>query len=150
MTNPNPPDDDSEPMSIAEYIQYLRNRPPRPGFPRKTLEEICAEQGVGPINPDELMALSPGPLYEGFEEDIRRMRNGQGPLGPRKPVDEEAERASIAEFIQRLRDRPPRPPGTGIIDWEKWDALNPGPLYEGFEDDVRRMRRGLLPLGPRK
>jgi hypothetical protein len=84
MTNPNPPDDDSEPTSIAEYIQYLRDRPPRPGFPRKTLDEIFEEQGVGPIDPEWLRANSPGPLYEGFEEDIRRMRRGERPLGPRK------------------------------------------------------------------
>jgi len=57
---------------------------------------------------------------------------------------------SVAEFIQYLRNKPQRPPGTGIINWEKWDALNPGPFYEGFEEDIRRMRRGLPPMGPRK
>jgi hypothetical protein len=39
---------------------------------------------VGPINVAELRALSPGPLYEGFEEDLKRMRRGLPALGPRK------------------------------------------------------------------
>jgi hypothetical protein len=45
---------------------------------------MAEEQGVGPINIDRLMAKSPGPFYEGFEEDIRRMRRGLPPLGPRE------------------------------------------------------------------
>jgi hypothetical protein len=79
------PADDDKPMSIQQYVAYLRSRPPRPGFPRKTLEEIAAEQGV-----------------------------------------------------------------TGLIDWEMWDREGPGPLYEGFEEDIRRTRRGLPPKGPQK
>ena len=76
--------DDDPPETLAQVIARLRRTPPRQGMPHKTIAELAAEQGVGPINIEELMAKSPGPLYEGFEEDIRRMRRGQLPLGPRK------------------------------------------------------------------
>lgn len=75
------PDDE---FSLTEFIEWLRRSPPHKGFPRKTLDEIIAEQGVGPIDIDQLLAESPGPLYEGFEEDICRMRRGLPPLGPRE------------------------------------------------------------------
>ena len=63
---------------------------------------------------------------------------------------EEAER-ELRKAIARARMDPPRlgriaPP----IDAAKLKALAPGPLYEGFLEDVKRMRRGLEPLGPRE
>jgi len=57
---------------LAETVARARRHPPR-------LERIPP-----PINARELMEMSPGPLYEGFEEETKRMRGGQGPLGPRK------------------------------------------------------------------
>ena len=77
-------DDVPDDLGLAEFIERLRRRPPRKGCPRKTFAQLAAEQGVGPIDIDRLMAKSPGPLYEGFEEDVRRMRRGVTPLGPRK------------------------------------------------------------------
>lgn len=76
-------DDDYRPETLAELIERLRREPPRPGFPNKTIEELMAEQGVGPIDFDELMKNSPGPFYDGFREDIRRIRRGLPPLGPK-------------------------------------------------------------------
>jgi hypothetical protein len=73
-----------EMSELTALIERLRRSPPRKGFPRKTFAQMAEEQGVGPINIDRLMAKSPGPFYEGFEEDIRRMRRGLPPLGPRE------------------------------------------------------------------
>jgi hypothetical protein len=78
------PDDDDHLETLAELIERLRRTPPRPGMPHKTFAELAAEQGVGPIDIEDLMSKSPGPLYEGFEEDVRRVRRGLRPLGPRK------------------------------------------------------------------
>jgi hypothetical protein len=77
--------DDDQHETLAELIQRLRREPPGPGEPaHQSLDEIIATQGVRPIDPERLIAHSPGPLYEGFEEDIRRMRRGQSPRGPRQ------------------------------------------------------------------
>ena len=79
------PDDEYREETLAELIARLKRRPPRPGMPPdKTFEELSAEQGTGPIDIEKLMALSPGPLYEGFEEDVRRMRSGKLPHGPKE------------------------------------------------------------------
>jgi hypothetical protein len=78
-----------EPISEEEFasnikalIERIRNRPTRDGKPHKTFDDLCKEQGVDPIDVDKLMAKSPGPLYEGFERDIKIMRRGGRPLGP--------------------------------------------------------------------
>ncbi len=68
-----------------------------------------------------------------------------------EPMTEEEAAKELAEVVARARRVPPRienvaPP----IDLALLRALRPGPLYEGFEEDVKRMRRGLEPLGPRK
>ena len=70
--------------AFLSFVESVRRRPPRKGLPHKTFAELATEQGVGPIDIEDLMSKSPGPLYEGFEEDIRRMRRGQQPIGPRK------------------------------------------------------------------
>jgi len=57
---------------LAETMARARRHPPR-------LEGIPP-----PINARQLMEMSPGPLYEGFEEDIKRMRRGPEPPGPGK------------------------------------------------------------------
>jgi hypothetical protein len=67
-----------------------------------------------------------------------------------EPMTEEEAAEVLAEVVARARKVPPRfdriaPP----MDSERLLALSPGPLYEGFEEDVKRMRRGLEPLGPR-
>lgn len=69
---------------FTELVARLRRRPPRRGLPHKTFDELADEQGVGPTDVDRLMALRPPPFYEGFEEDITRMRRGLPPLGRRK------------------------------------------------------------------
>ncbi len=68
-----------------------------------------------------------------------------------EPMTEEEFAKELGEVVARARRHPPRleriaPP----IDLVKLRELSPGPLYEGFEEDVKRMRRGLEPLGPRK
>jgi hypothetical protein len=78
------PDDDDRQESLAELIERLRRTPPRRGMRHKTFAELAAEQGVGPIDIEDLMSKSPGPFYEGFEEDVRRIRRGELPIGPRK------------------------------------------------------------------
>jgi hypothetical protein len=69
---------------LKKLIARLRSRPPRGGGQHKTFDDLCREQGVGPINVAELRKLSPGPRYDGFEEDVKRMRRGELALGPRK------------------------------------------------------------------
>jgi hypothetical protein len=66
-------------------------------------------------------------------------------------MTEEEFAEELAKVVARARLVPPHfdriaPP----IDLERLRALNPGPIYEGFEEDVKRMRRGLQPLGPRE
>jgi hypothetical protein len=68
-----------------------------------------------------------------------------------EPMTEEEEARVLAEAVARARRVKPRiervaPP----IDWDEFLASGPGPFYEGFEEDLRRMRRGLEPLGPRE
>ena len=70
--------------TLQELRARLWSRPPRGGGRHKTFDELCREQGVGPIDVDKLRELSPGPFYEGFEEDLKRMRRGQQVLGPRR------------------------------------------------------------------
>jgi hypothetical protein len=67
-------------MTYEEFARELRKivaRVRREDPPR--LERVAP-----PINAAELMALAPGPIYEGFEEDVKRMRRGLEPLGPRE------------------------------------------------------------------
>jgi hypothetical protein len=58
----------------------------------------------------------------------------------------------LGKAVARVRRKyPPRfectaPP----IDLDRLRSLRPGKLYEGFEEDLKRMRRGLEPLGPRE
>jgi hypothetical protein len=67
------------------------------------------------------------------------------------PMTEEEFAEELGKVVARARLVPPRfdriaPP----IDLERVRACRPGKLYDGFEEDVRRMRRGLEPLGPRE
>jgi hypothetical protein len=54
-----------EERKFVEWVESVRNRPPRPGFPRRTLEQMAREQGVGPIKLEELEAI----VREAWEED---------------------------------------------------------------------------------
>jgi hypothetical protein len=68
-----------------------------------------------------------------------------------KPMTEEEAAIVLRKAIARARMDPPRwgriaPP----IDAARLRALSPGPLYDGFREDVKRMRLGLEPLGPRE
>lgn len=76
-----------------------------------------------------------------------------GPMTEEERARPEAEfAADIGRLVARLRrEQPPRfdrvaPP----INPADFRANSPGPLYEGFEEDITRMRRGLPPLGPRR
>jgi hypothetical protein len=69
-----------EPMTREEYERELRKIvaearrkcPPR-------LERVAP-----PIDLARLRPLCKGPIYVGFEEDVKRMRRGLEPLGPRE------------------------------------------------------------------
>ena len=80
-------------------------------------------------------------------------------LAPHLERQGEIEPITREEFARELRKivaraRREYPPNLGPIpppiDAAKLKALAPGPIYEGFEEDVKRMRRGLEPLGPRE
>ena len=66
-------------------------------------------------------------------------------------VAEEQFAKELRTLVARMRRHPPRfdrlaPP----IDVADVMAHCTGGLYEGFEEDVKRMRLGLPPLGPRE
>jgi hypothetical protein len=69
-----------------------------------------------------------------------------------EPMTREEFERELRKIVADARRRcPPRlervaPP----IDAAKLKALCTGPIYEGFEEDIKRMRRGLEPLGPRE
>jgi len=69
-----------------------------------------------------------------------------------EPITYEEFAKQLAEVVESARRKgPPKlehvaPP----LNLEELRALRPGPIYEGFEEDIKRMRRGLMPLGPRK
>lgn len=69
-----------------QRVAYLKSRLP-PGDPDlMSLSDMAREQGKGPITLETLqeMGNSGLALYEGFEEDVTRMRRGLEPIGPRK------------------------------------------------------------------
>lgn len=67
VTSDAPPEEPDD-LSLTEFIEQLRRLPPRKGCPRKTIDEIIAEQGVGPINIERLMTKSPGRCTTDFEK----------------------------------------------------------------------------------
>jgi hypothetical protein len=70
-----------EPMTREEADRLFREivADVRRRYPQGTVECVAP-----PIDPEKLRALAPGPFYEGFLEDVRRMRCGLEPLGPRE------------------------------------------------------------------
>lgn len=46
-----------EDRAFLEYVESLRKQPPRPGWPRKSFREQAEEQGIGPINWNEVRAM---------------------------------------------------------------------------------------------
>lgn len=70
-----------EPMTREEGAKYLTELL---AWLRKNCPPPRIENVAPPINLEELRALNPGPLYEGFLEDVKRMRRGLEPLGPRE------------------------------------------------------------------
>jgi hypothetical protein len=68
-----------------------------------------------------------------------------------EPMTQEEGDEFLRKFIADLRKRaPPLVVLAEPINLERLRALRPGKIYEGFEEDVKRMRRGLEPLGPRE
>lgn len=71
--------------TLLEFIARRRREPPRRGEPPyKTFTEIADEQDTGPIDLELLRFIAHAPMYDGFEEDVDRMRRGLPRLGPRK------------------------------------------------------------------
>jgi hypothetical protein len=70
-----------EPMTREEAEKMLREAVARARRNPPRLENVAP-----PINVAELRKLCTGPIYEGFEEDIKRMRRGLEPLGPRESL----------------------------------------------------------------
>ena len=66
------------------------------------------------------------------------------------PMTQEEADQMILEATARARQVPPRFEVKPPINLARLRALRPGPIYEGFEEDVKRMRRGLPPLGPQE
>jgi hypothetical protein len=69
-----------EPMTREEYERELRKLVAR----ARRISPPQLDWGTPPIDAARLKALSTGPIYEGFEEDVKRMRRGQEALGPRE------------------------------------------------------------------
>ena len=46
-----------EDRAFLEYVESLRKQPPRPGFRRKSFRQQAEEQGIGPLNWDELRSI---------------------------------------------------------------------------------------------
>jgi hypothetical protein len=68
-----------------------------------------------------------------------------------EPMTQEEGDKFLTEFVADLRRRSSPQVVLGEpINLERLRALRPGQLYEGFEEDVKRMRKGLEPLGPPK
>jgi hypothetical protein len=59
-------------QELRTLVARMRSHPPR--FDRL----------APPIDVADVMAHCTGGLYEGFEEDVKRMRHGLPPLGPRE------------------------------------------------------------------
>jgi hypothetical protein len=68
-----------EPMTREEYERELGKAIAHARRVKPRLDRIAP-----PIDAAKLWALAPGPLYEGFLEDVKRMRRGLEPLGPRE------------------------------------------------------------------
>ena len=68
-----------EPMTYEEYVRELRKDVARARMHPPRFDRVAP-----PINAAELRALAPGPLYDGWLEDVKRMRRGLEPIGPRE------------------------------------------------------------------
>ena len=69
-----------EPMTREEAEKVLRDAIAR----ARRMDPPRLERVAPPIDAAKLRALAPGPFYEGFLEDVKRMRRGLEPLGPRE------------------------------------------------------------------
>jgi hypothetical protein len=68
-----------------------------------------------------------------------------------EPMTREEAEKEFTEFVAWVRRTYPPPHIENVappIDFEELWALAPGPVYEGWPEDLKRMRRGLAPLGP--
>ena len=75
-----------EPISFEEFERALRasvERARRMNPP----EQFLSTWKSKPIDAKKLMEMAPGPLYDGFEEDVKRMRRGLPAIGPRAPEE---------------------------------------------------------------
>jgi hypothetical protein len=57
---------------LKRLVAQMRRHPPQ------------FDRVAPPIDVADVMAHCTGGLYEGFEEDVKRMRRGLSPLGPRE------------------------------------------------------------------
>jgi hypothetical protein len=73
-----------EPITFEEFERALRASVERARRenPPELFQATCKAK---PIDPEKLMEMAPGPIYDGFEEDVRRMRRGLPAIGPRVP-----------------------------------------------------------------
>lgn len=46
-----------EDRAFLEYVESLRQQPPRPGCRRRSFRQQAEEQGIGPLNWDEIRAI---------------------------------------------------------------------------------------------
>lgn len=66
------------------------------------------------------------------------------------PITKEEADQMILDATARARRVAPSFEVKPAIDLERLRPLCTGPIYEGFEEDVIRMRRGLPALGPQE
>jgi hypothetical protein len=69
-----------EPMTREEFAQELRKAVAR----ARRMDPPQLNWSTPPIDLAKLRPLCKGPIYVGFEEDVKRMRRGLEPLGPRE------------------------------------------------------------------
>jgi hypothetical protein len=77
MTEPNTP-------VSQETVEQLFDKHVRPLLEEMRKHPPRFANVAPPIDIDDLMAHCTGGLYEGFEEDVKRMRRGLPALGPRE------------------------------------------------------------------
>jgi hypothetical protein len=63
--------------AFLEYVEHLRQQPPHPGFPQKSFADQCKEQGIKPIDKNELMEI-----VRGFSDSNREVPSADAAGSP--------------------------------------------------------------------
>lgn len=63
-----------EDRAFLEYVESLRKQPPRPGCPRKSFREQAEEQGIRPVNWNEVLASLVDVPFDDEDVPLRDLR----------------------------------------------------------------------------